>query len=68
MRNDSPYEVGKRSNSWLKVISYQYSDVYVVRKQPKDFGLLLTFEDGRYAGVMELGVPVANEGAFMESR
>lgn len=22
-----------------------------------DFGLLLTFDDGRYAGVMELGVP-----------
>ncbi|MEH7482442.1 ATP-dependent DNA ligase [Neobacillus drentensis] len=57
---NSRYEVGKRSNSWLKVINYQYLDVYVVgyRKKPKDFGLLLAFEDGRYAGVMELGVPV----------
>ena len=58
-RKDSRYEVGKRSNSWLKVINYHFSDVYVVgyRKKPKDFGLLLAFEDGRYAGVMELGVP-----------
>ncbi|MBT2740536.1 ATP-dependent DNA ligase [Bacillus sp. ISL-77] len=58
-RKDSRYEVGKRSNSWLKVINYQFSEVNVVgyRKQPKDFGLLLAFEDGRYAAVMELGVP-----------
>ncbi|TWE08735.1 DNA ligase-1 [Neobacillus bataviensis] len=58
---DSRYEVGKRSNSWMKVINYQYSDVFIVgyRKQPKEFGLLLTFEDSRYAGVMELGVPAS---------
>nr|WP_251028856.1 ATP-dependent DNA ligase [Bacillus sp. ISL-18] len=60
-RKDSRYEVGKRSNSWMKVINYQYSDVFIVgyRKQPKEFGLLLTFDDGRYAGVMELGVPAS---------
>ncbi|WP_342042587.1 ATP-dependent DNA ligase [Bacillus sp. OTU2372] len=60
-RKDSRYEVGKRSNSWLKVINYQYLDAYVVgyRNQPKKFGFLLAFEDGRYAGVMELGVPEA---------
>lgn len=58
-RKDSRYEVGKRSHSWLKVINYQYADVFVVgyRKQPKDFGWLLQFDDGRYAGVMDLGVP-----------
>ncbi|MFJ5715565.1 hypothetical protein [Neobacillus sp. NPDC093127] len=26
-------------------------------KQPKDFGLVLSDEDGKYLGVMELGVP-----------
>ncbi|NWQ40396.1 ATP-dependent DNA ligase [Bacillus sp. EB106-08-02-XG196] len=58
-RKDSRYEVGKRSQSWLKVINYQYADVQVVgyRKQPKDFGWLLTDADGKYMGVMELGVP-----------
>lgn len=58
-RKDSRYEVGKRSYSWLKVINYQYSDVFVVgyRKLPQEFGLLLKFDDGRYAGIMELGVP-----------
>ncbi|MDQ1146588.1 DNA ligase-1 [Bacillus sp. SORGH_AS 510] len=61
-RKDSRYEVGKRSQSWLKVINYQYTDVFVVgyRKQPKDFGLLLAFEDGSYSGVMELGVGSLN--------
>jgi len=66
-RKDSRYEVGKRTHSWLKVINYQYLDVYVVgyRKQPKDFGLLLAFEDGRYAGVMGLGVlPLARTQVY----
>jgi DNA ligase 1 len=58
-RKDSRYQVGKRSRDWLKVINWQYADVYVVgyRKQPKDFGWLLADNDGRYLGVMELGVP-----------
>lgn len=58
-RKESRYEVGKRSHSWLKVINYQYAEVYVVgyRKQPKDFGWLLADADGKYMGVMELGVP-----------
>lgn len=56
-RKDSRYEVGKRSHSWLKVINYQYADVYVVGRRKGEFGWLLNFDDGRYAGVMELGVP-----------
>jgi DNA ligase-1 len=56
-RKDSRYEVGKRSHSWLKVINYQYADVYVVGRRKGEFGWLLNFDDGRYAGVMELGIP-----------
>ncbi|MED4206573.1 ATP-dependent DNA ligase [Neobacillus mesonae] len=68
-RKDSRYEIGKRSHSWLKVINYQYIDVYVVgyRKKPKDFGWLIQFEDGHYAGIMELGVPT-KERAYVYSK
>ncbi|KQL18839.1 RNA ligase family protein [Cytobacillus solani] len=56
-RKDSRYQVGKRSHDWLKVINYQFADVYVIGYAKKDFGWLLADEDGRYLGVMELGVP-----------
>ncbi|SMQ78394.1 DNA ligase-1 [Bacillus sp. OV166] len=57
-RKDSRYEVGKRSHSWLKVVNYQYDEVNIVGyRTTGKFGLLLTFDDGRYAGIMELGVP-----------
>ncbi|WML56659.1 ATP-dependent DNA ligase [Neobacillus sp. PS2-9] len=57
-RKDSVYEVGKRSHSWLKVINYQVANVLVKGYRKDVFGWLLAFEDGRYAGVMELGVPI----------
>lgn len=56
-RNDSLFEVGKHSHSWLKVINYQYAAVYVVGCYKGEFGCLPSFDYGRYAGVMELGVP-----------
>jgi hypothetical protein len=37
-------------------VNYQYSEVYVVGyRKSGEFGLLLTFDDGCYAGVLELG-------------
>ncbi|MEH6994243.1 RNA ligase family protein [Neobacillus drentensis] len=56
-KKDSTYEIGKRSHSWLKVINYQYANVIVNGYRKGDFGWLLSYEDGRYAGIMELGVP-----------
>ncbi|MDQ0971508.1 ATP-dependent DNA ligase [Neobacillus niacini] len=56
-KKESTYEIGKRSYSWLKVINYQYTNVFVNGYRKGDFGWLLSYEDGRYAGIMELGVP-----------
>jgi DNA ligase 1 len=56
-RKDSRYQVGKRSSDWLKVINYQYADVFVNGYRKKKFGWLLANKEGRYMGVMELGVP-----------
>ncbi|MCM3724603.1 hypothetical protein M3226_02660 [Neobacillus cucumis] len=56
-KKDSTYEVGKRSYSWIKMINYQYANVVVNGYKKDDFGWLLSYEDGNYAGIMELGVP-----------
>lgn len=56
-RKDSRYQVGKRSHDWLKVINYQFADVYVTGFRRDPFGAYLADADGRYLGVMELGVP-----------
>lgn len=53
----SKYQINKRSQDWLKVINYQYADVYITGLRKDKFGLLLSFENGKYAGVMEFMTP-----------
>ena len=52
-RANSTYQINKRSNDWLKVINYKHDIVYIAGLRKDKFGLLLNFEDGKYAGVME---------------
>ncbi|MGM0874494.1 MAG: ATP-dependent DNA ligase [Bacillota bacterium] len=54
---NSPYEIGKRSYSWLKVINYQYENIYITGICKDEFGLLLSFLDGKPAGLMEFMPP-----------
>jgi DNA ligase 1 len=58
---NSRYQIGKRSDDWLKVINYQYADAYITGLRKDEFGLLLGLEDGqriRAAGTMEfMGAP-----------
>lgn len=61
-RADSLYQVNKRSQDWLKVINYQFTEAYVTGFRKDEFGLLLGLEEQgkiRPAGVMEFMAPAA---------
>lgn len=59
-RAASPYYVNKRSKDWLKHVNYAQEDVLITGyRTAGDFGWLLAFEDGKPAGILELGVPAA---------
>jgi DNA ligase 1 len=63
-RKDSRYEVGKRSQSWLKVINYQYDEVMITGLRKGEFGLLLNFLDGKSAGLMEFMPPAERKNLY----
>jgi DNA ligase 1 len=67
-RADSSYQINKRSHDWLKVINYKYEDVYISGMRKDQFGLLLNFEDGRYAGLMELMAPQNRKVLYKQYR
>lgn len=50
---NSKYQINKRSDNWLKVINYKYKNVYISGLRKNEFGLMLKYEDGSYAGLME---------------
>jgi DNA ligase-1 len=63
-RKDSRYEVGKRSQEWLKVINYQYADVMITGLRKGEFGLLLSFLDGKPAGIIEFMPPAKRKELY----
>ena len=67
-RKDSRYEVGKRSQSWLKVINYQYADVLITGLRKGEFGLLLSFLDGKSAGIMEFMPPGEKKHLYRQQK
>jgi len=68
-KKDSKYELGKRSDKWLKVINYQYATVEIAGFRKSEFGWLLQFPDGKPAGIMELGVPIkAHQAVYQLSK
>ncbi|WP_240415046.1 RNA ligase family protein [Paenibacillus periandrae] len=65
-RKSSTY-VSRRSHDWIKVINYQYADVYLAGYRKNEFGwLVYVMENGklRPAGIIELGVSPTHKKAF----
>ncbi|MBB6732679.1 ATP-dependent DNA ligase [Cohnella zeiphila] len=57
--------VGRRSESWQKIINYTYADVYISGYLKNQFGWLVEY-NGRPAGIIEFDstVPAAQKQAF----
>jgi len=53
-RADSKYTISRRSQDWKKIINYKYlSNVCIYGLRRKEFGALLSFENGQSAGMIE---------------
>ncbi|MGM0877990.1 MAG: RNA ligase family protein [Bacillota bacterium] len=63
---NSKYLPGTRSNDWLKVINYKYENVYITGFRKKEFGLLLSFNDGSPAGLLEFMKPADRKIFYTE--
>ncbi|GLO66245.1 ATP-dependent DNA ligase [Oceanobacillus kimchii] len=61
--SESKYDIGKRSHSWLKIISYQYETVLINGFNNKEFKIYLSFLDGSPAGAIEF-MTYQNRKAF----
>jgi DNA ligase-1 len=62
---NSSYIPNTRSKQWIKVINYRYTDVFISGFMKDKFGLLLSFENGKSAGVMEF-MPPKERSAFFK--
>ncbi|NHN33663.1 ATP-dependent DNA ligase [Paenibacillus agricola] len=65
-RKSSTY-VSRRSHDWLKIINYQYTNVYLAGYRKDEFGWLAHVKENgkmRPAGIIELGVSPAQKKVF----
>ncbi len=70
-RADSKYQIKKRSQDWIKVINYQYTDAVIMGVRKDEFGLLLGIEESdriKPVGVMEFMNPDAKKQLYNRYR
>lgn len=60
---DGRYHAGKRTNDFIKIINYSYTDVCIAGYRKGDFGWIAQV-NGRPAGIIKLGVPSTHQQAF----
>lgn len=65
---NSKYQINKRSSDWLKVINYKYETVNISGLRKDEFGLLMTFENGKYAGILEFVTPNGRKEFYSKYR
>jgi DNA ligase-1 len=68
-KKDTPYQVGKRSKAWQKVIAYKEEEVVITGYRKGEFGWLIGIEEGsdiRPVGILELGVGPTERKALYE--
>jgi DNA ligase-1 len=65
-RKDST-SVSRRSQDWLKIVRYEFAEVFISGYRKDEFGWLACVEENgrkRPAGIIELGVPPKHKKAF----
>ncbi|MDM5339678.1 ATP-dependent DNA ligase [Fictibacillus enclensis] len=62
-RKDSAYLTGKRSDRWLKIVNYTFTDVWVAGLTANG-DWLLEFDDGSPAGICEFAPPLARKTVY----
>lgn len=65
---DSFYKPGTRLHNWLKVINYQYENVFITGIRKNKISLLLSFQDGFPAGMLEFMRPGDKKRLYDEYR
>lgn len=66
-KKKNSHYVSRRSHEWLKVVNFQYTNVFLVGYRKDEFGWLAHVEENgklRGAGIIELGVTGAHRKAF----
>ncbi|MFS0643831.1 ATP-dependent DNA ligase [Siminovitchia sp. 179-K 8D1 HS] len=62
-KSNSTYQINRRSQDWIKIINYKYGNVLISGLRKDKFGLLLSYENGKYAGLLEF-MPPQNRKQF----
>lgn len=65
-KRNSSYQVGTRSQNWLKIINWRYHTCTISGYKRNGGGWLLRFDNGKFAGLVEFGMTPVDKQAFYQ--